>query len=88
MRVSWSTVYPNSASILNLTKRQLTSAAFLVDESPDNKVHGANMGPTWVLSAQGGPHVDPMNFAIWVISEGFQKRVPGLFGDRNHPLNK
>ena len=24
---------------------------------PDNKVHGANMGPTWVLSAPDGPHV-------------------------------
>ena len=33
---------------------------------PDSKVHGANMGPTWVLSAPGGPHVGPMNFAIRV----------------------
>ena len=24
--------------------------------SPDSKVHGANMGPTWVLSAPDGPH--------------------------------
>ena len=31
---------------------------------PDNKVHGANMGPTWVLSAPDGPHVGPMNLAI------------------------
>ena len=31
---------------------------------PDNKVHGANMGPTWVLSVPDGPHVDPMNLAI------------------------
>ena len=31
---------------------------------PDSKVHGANMGPTWVLSAPGGPHVGPMNLAI------------------------
>ena len=30
---------------------------------PDNKVHGANMGPTWVLSAPGGPHVGPMILA-------------------------
>ena len=33
--------------------------------APDSKVHGANMGPTWVLSAPDGPHVGPMNFAIW-----------------------
>ena len=30
----------------------------------DNKDHGANMGPTWVLSVPGGPHVGPMNLAI------------------------
>ena len=34
---------------------------------PDSKVHGANMGPTWVLSSPGGPHVGPMNLAIWVV---------------------
>ena len=31
---------------------------------PDSKVHGANMGPTGVLSTQNGPHVGPMNPAI------------------------
>ena len=34
---------------------------------PDNKVHGANMGPAWVLLVPDGPHVDPMNLAIWAI---------------------
>ena len=32
---------------------------------PGNKVHGANMGPIWGRQDQGGPHVGPMNFAIW-----------------------
>ena len=31
---------------------------------PDSKIHGANMGPIWVLSAPDGPHVGPMNPAI------------------------
>ena len=31
---------------------------------PDSKVHGANKGPTWVLSAPDGPHVGPMDLAI------------------------
>ena len=31
---------------------------------PDSKVHGANMGPTWVMSSPDGPHVGPMNLAI------------------------
>ena len=30
----------------------------------DSNVHGANMGPTWVLSAPDGSHVGPMNLAI------------------------
>ena len=30
----------------------------------DSRIHGANMGPTWVLSAPDGTHVDPMNLAI------------------------
>ena len=31
----------------------------------DGKVHGANMVPSWVLSAPDGPHVGRMNLAIW-----------------------
>ena len=31
---------------------------------PHNKVHGANMGPIWVLPAPDGPHIGPMNLAI------------------------
>ena len=30
---------------------------------PESKVHGANMGPTWVLPSPGGPHVGPINLA-------------------------
>ena len=33
---------------------------------PDSKVHLAHIGPTWFLSAPGGPHVGPMNLANWV----------------------
>ena len=36
--------------------------AFVV---PDSKVNGANMGPIWGRQDPGGPHVGPMNFAIW-----------------------
>ena len=35
---------------------------------PDSKLHWANMGPTWVLSAPDGPHVGPTNLAIMVAS--------------------
>ena len=33
---------------------------------PDRKIHGANMGPTWVLAAPDGLRVGPMNFALRV----------------------
>ena len=37
----------------------------IFDNIPDSKVHGANMGPIWGRQDPGGPHVGPMNFAIW-----------------------
>ena len=33
----------------------------------DSNVHGANMGPIWDRQDPAGPHVGPMNFAIWVV---------------------
>ena len=33
--------------------------------TPYSKVHGADMGPIWGRQDPGGPHVGPMNFAIW-----------------------
>ena len=33
---------------------------------PYSKDHGVNMGPIWGRQDPGGPHVGPMNFAIWV----------------------
>ena len=43
------------------------------NSEPDNKVHGASM----VLSAPDGPHVGPMNFAIWASRFGAGKFVNG-----------
>ena len=34
------------------------------ETTPDNKIHGANMGPTWVLSVPDGRHVGPTNLTI------------------------
>ena len=33
-------------------------------ELPDCKVHGANIGPTWVLSDPDRPHVGPINLVM------------------------
>ena len=43
---------------------ELSSGSNKAPVHPD-KVHGANMGPTWFLSVPGGPHVDLMNLVIW-----------------------
>ena len=37
---------------------------------PDSKVHGSNMGPTWVLSAPDVPHVGP-----WTLLSGMAKHI-------------
>ena len=36
-----------------------------ITNNPDDKVHGANMGPTWVLSAPDGPMLAP-----WTLLSG------------------
>ena len=46
---------------------------------PDCKVHGANMEPIWGRRDPGGPHVGPMNFAIWVSILYILQRYPALF---------
>ena len=64
---------------------------YLLDEHdtyPDNKVHEANMRPTWVLSSPGGPYVGPMNLAIRVVEIQFplnmhQYNVPSLDADND-----
>ena len=45
--------------------------------SPDSKVHGANMGPTWGRQDPGGPHVGPMNLAIW--ESPLSSKITGLW---------
>ena len=46
--------------------------------SPDSQVHGANMGPTWVLSAPDGPHVGPMNLVFKVCIPNFAEGEAAL----------
>ena len=36
-----------------------------VSDTPDSKVDGANMEPIWGRQEPSGPHVGPINFAIW-----------------------
>ena len=43
--------------------------------TPDSKVHGADMGPFWGRQDPDGPHIGPMNFAIWV---QYRQLKPGV----------
>ena len=40
---------------------------FVIWFNPDSKVNGANMEPIWGRQDPGGPHVGPMNLAIWEV---------------------
>ena len=37
----------------------------LSEQIQDSKIHGANMEPTWALSAPDGRFVGPMNLVMW-----------------------
>ena len=58
------------------SKRTRLSNKNTVLRFPDSKVRGANMGPIWGRQDPGGPHVGPMNFAIWVIASKNHKHLP------------
>ena len=46
-----------------------------LENYPDSKVHGANMGPIWGRQDPGGSHIGPINFAIWVLLRYFFESV-------------
>ena len=52
--------------MLNKNIVKHTAHTIVSQPNPDSKVYGANMGPIWGRQDPGGPHVGPMNFAIWV----------------------
>ena len=60
------TCIPTQISTIQLCKRKYIpqNNACINQIIPDSKLHGANMGPAWVLPAPDGPHVGPMNLAI------------------------
>ena len=43
------------------------SSIWYIMTFPDSKVHGTNIGPIRGRQDPGGPHVGPINFAIWVM---------------------
>ena len=60
--VMWNFEVSIIVRLINLNKQ--SSCRWFDPPPPDSKVQGANMGPTWVLSAPDGPHFGPMNLGI------------------------
>ena len=59
---------PDHSGVSHVPIGRLSSAGIFLKAlhvDPDRKVHGANMGPIWGWQDPGGPHVGPMNLAIW-----------------------
>ena len=62
----WTKIYLIFRVTINYTRHYRQNTSIIAMASVHSKVHGANMGPTRVLSDPDGPHVGPMNIAIWV----------------------
>ena len=62
------TTFSNSLLYLNAIVTD-DSQLIQINNNPTltSKVHGVNMGPTWVMSVPDGPHEGPMNLAIRVV---------------------
>ena len=64
LKINHHHAYVNQKIDMLQVKTENTWLHLSVKVLPDSKFHGANMGPTWVLSALDGPHVGPINLAI------------------------
>ena len=54
----------------------------LCGSHPDIKVHWANMGSTWDLSAPDGPHVGPINLVIRAVTDSITSTIVATFVKR------
>ena len=68
-RTFWNEIVPQSITKIRLKTAYTFHSIHPGSNIPDSQVHGANMGPTWVLSAPDGPHVGPMYLAIRNVAE-------------------
>ena len=64
--ILWGNVCRHVLVNANQRVTHLSNQCFLIIVPYSKMIHGANMGPTWVLSAPVGPHAGPMNLAIRV----------------------
>ena len=77
--IQHNTVSMNLNHAINIQYRNFNRLHLHYNLCPDSKVHGANMGHIWGLQDPGGPHVGPMNFAIWVAQSLQRRKWTSLF---------
>ena len=61
----WSSFWVFWRKLIVTTYMYMDNDQYFINNSPDSKVQGANMGPIWDRQDPGGPHVRHVNFAIW-----------------------
>ena len=49
-------------------------------------VHGANMGPIWDRHNPGGPHVGPINLAIWAVNSTKNRHLIACMWGEGHVI--
>ena len=77
-------MYVITYALISVCLRERVPGMPLVENHmSDSKVHGANIGPIWGRQDPGGPHVGPMNFAIWDVMD-FKDTTPNI-GNHCHP---
>ena len=73
----------NKTTIISwFTDGEIGRNTHCLNDFPDSKIHGANMGPICGRQDPGGPHVGPMIFAIWCVTrvERFLNGMISLWG--------
>ena len=93
MQCPWVAIYLHSQFLSCIPT--MTSGSILISKwcclwwwsakNPDSQVRGANMVPIWGRQVPGGPHVGPMNFAIWeYITNIFENVLPSQWLGKKH----
>ena len=71
-----------NSKISYYTANRETTMFYCMNKTLDSKIHGANMGPTWVLSAPDGPMLTPWTLLSGTFRVGFQCVYPRISSER------
>ena len=58
-------LYPTHTFQWDSRPQRATTIRYAIIRNYETLIHGANMGPNWVLTCPGGLHIGPTKLAIW-----------------------